>query len=231
MLQEYSARYMINVSNDTLLFRWAAYNEYKLPDFRRAYAALYSEYNPLNNYDMTEKAIDLENHGETDRTRSVDSDHNTVTVSNEYDYTVTTSADANDKPTTEHYSTTYDDVTAPGRLTTSDISSGTSTQQTTADGDNNNTVTTDDMTIINSETHTPTQMTVDDTTYTADNIKSHELSRSGNIGVTTSMQLIQEEIKLRAKSLIYDYVYDFISRYTFYASGGECYEYSFDDSE
>ena len=38
---------------------------------------------------------------------------------------------------------------------------------------------TDDMTVSNTETHDTTTMTIDDTTYTADKINAHELTRSG----------------------------------------------------
>ena len=133
LLQEYSARYMICDSVNNFIFKWAAYNNYKLPDFLRAYKALYAEYNPLNNYDMT---------------------------------------------------------------------------------------------VSNTETHDTTTMTIDDTTYTADKINAHELTRSGNIGVMSTVDLIKQELSLRSQSLIYDYVYSFIERYTFYAAGGECYEYT-----
>ena len=50
-------------------------------------------------------------------------------------------------------------------------------------------------------------MTIGDTTYTADNIVSHELDRSGNIGTVTSQDMIKQEIEVRAKSLLYDYIY------------------------
>ena len=82
------------------------------------------------------------------------------------------------------------------------------------------------MTVTNTETHDTTTLTIDDTTYTADKINAHEMTRSGNIGVTTTQQMIQSTIDLYAKSLIYDYVYSFIERYTFYAAGGECYDYT-----
>lgn len=224
LLNEYSARYMIANSTDDIFFKWSNYNAYKKADFLRAYSALMSEYNPLNNYDMTEKSVDLNNHGETTRTRSVDEEHNTVTTSNNYDYSTTTTASDDNKPTTKNYTTTYEND-ADGRLSTYSEQTGETTATTAADAADNYTTVADDMTVINSETHTPTEMTIDSTTYSADDIKAHELSRSGNIGVTSSMQLIQSEIDLRRQSLIYDYVYDFISRYTFYASGGECYEY------
>ena len=225
MLREYSARYMICDSVDNFLFKWSAYNGYKLPDFIRAYNALYAEYNPLNNYDMTEKSVDMRNDGDITRTRSTDAQHNKVTTTNGYDYSTDTTADSTDRPTVENYTTTYDDATT-GRLASYSINKGKTTQRTTADAADNVTEVTDDMKVSNVESHDTTQMTLDDTTYTADKITAHELTRSGNIGVTTTQQMIQSTIDLYAKSLIYDYVYNFIERYTFYASGGECYDYT-----
>ena len=225
MLREYSARYMICDSVENFLFKWSAYNGYKLPDFIRAYNALYAEYNPLNNYDMTEKSVDMENDGDITRTRSTDDDHNKVTTTNGYDYSTDTTADSTDKPTVENYTTTYDNATT-GRLASYSVNKGKTTQHTTADAENNVSEVTDDLTVSNTETHDTTQMTLDGTTYTADKINAHEMTRSGNIGVTTTQQMIQSTIDLYAKSLIYDYVYNFIERYTFYAAGGECYEYT-----
>lgn len=225
MLREYSARYMICDSVENFLFKWSAYNGYKLPDFIRAFNALYAEYNPLNNYDMTEESVDMENDGDITRTRSTDDEHNKVTTTNGYDYSTDTTADSTDRPTVENYTTTYDDATT-GRLASYSVNKGKTTQHTTADAENNVSEVTDDLTVSNTETHDTTQMTLDGTTYTADKINAHKMTRSGNIGVTTTQQMIQSTIDLYAKSLIYDYVYNFIERYTFYAAGGECYEYT-----
>lgn len=225
MLQEYSARYMICDNVNNFIFKWAAYNSYKLPDFLRAYNALYAEYNPLNNYDMTEKSIDLQNDGDVTRTRSTDDEHNKVTTTNGYDYSTDTTADSTDKPTVKNYTTTYDDAST-GRLSSYSENSGKTTQHTTADADDNVTEVTDDMTVQNVETHDTTTMTIDDTTYTADKINAHEMTRQGNIGVMSTVDLIKQELSLRTQSLIYDYIYSFIERYTFYAAGGDFYEYT-----
>ena len=224
MLREYSARYIICDSVEHFLFKFASYNGYKLPDFRRAYAAMYAEYDPLNNYDMAEKSVDMENDGDITRTRSTDDEHNKVTTTNNYDYSTDTTADSSESPTVENYTTTYDDDTQ-GRLASYSVNKGKTTQHTTADADDNITEVTDDMTVTNTETHSTTSLTLDDTTYTADKINAHELTRKGNIGVTSSQQLIQSSIDLYKQSLLYDYIYNFIERYTFYAAGGECYEY------
>lgn len=226
MLNEYAARYMICDSVNNFIFKFASYNDYKLPDFRRAYAAVYSEYNPISNYDMTETSVDLKNDGETTRTRKTATGHNTVTTATVYDYSTETAADSNDKPTVKNYTTTYDNDST-GRLSNYTENTGKTTQRTyTAAGDNTNTNTvTDDMQIDNTESHEHTTMTVGDTTYSADYITAHELKRSGNIGVTTTQRMIQSSIDLYKQSLLYDYIYDFICRYTFYAAGGECYDY------
>ena len=229
MLQEYSARYMICDSVNNFLFKWAAYCNYKLPDFLRAYNALYADYNPLNNYDMTEKSVDLQNDGDITRTRSTDDEHNKVTTTNGYDYSTDTTADSTDKPTVKNYTTTYDDAST-GRLSSYSENTGKTTQHTTADAEDNVTEVTDDMTVQNVETHDTTTMTIDDTTYTADRINAHEMTRQGNIGVMSTVDLIKQELSLRAQSLIYDYVYSFIERYTFYAAGGECYDYTVIDN-
>lgn len=230
MLREYSARYMICDSIDNFLFKWSAYNGYKLPDFIRAYNALYAEYNPLNNYDMTEKSVNMENDGEITRTRYTDDNKNSVTTKNMYDYSVDTTADSNDKPTVKNYTTTYDDATQ-GRLASYSENSGKTTQHTVAsDANKNKTEVVDDMKVYNTEEHDTTEMTLDGTTYTADKINAHEMTRQGNIGVTTTQQMIQSTIDLYAKSLIYDYVYNFIERYTFYAAGGGYYEYTVIDN-
>ena len=226
MLQEYSARYMICDSVNNFLFKWAAYNNYMLPDFLRAYSAVYAEYNPLNNYDMSEKSVDMQNDGDITRTRSTDAEHNKVTTTNKYDYTTDTEAGTgNDVPTVKNYTTTYDDAST-GRLSSYSENIGKTSQHTTADADDNVTEVTDDMTVSNVETHDTTTMTIDSTTYTADKINAHEMTRQGNIGVMSTVDLIQQEKELRSQSLIYDYIYRFIEKYTFYASGGECFDYT-----
>ena len=230
MLREYSARYMICDSVEHFLFKWSSYNGYKLPDFIRAYNAVYAEYNPLNNYDMTEKSVDMENDGEITRTRYTDDNKNSVTTKNVYDYSVDTTADSSDKPTVKNYTTTYDDATE-GRLSSYSENTGKTTQHTTAsDANKNKSEVIDDMKVYNTEEHETTTMTLDDTTYTADKINAHEMTRQGNIGVMSTVDLIKQEMSLRAQSLLYDYIYSFIEKYTFYATGGECYEYTFIDN-
>lgn len=47
----------------------------------------------------------------------------------------------------------------------------------------------------------------------------HYMTRSGNIGVTTSQQMLNEEIKVRQTDLLKNYVSEFIARYCYYVGG------------
>lgn len=222
MMCEYAARYINAKSINDFIYKWLYYNNYKIADLQRAYDATYSTYNPIDNYSMTESTLDITNHGDITRTRSVDDEHNTVTTANNYDFTQTTAA-GEDTPTTSNYITTDDD-TSP-RLQSQSTTTGETTVNTAADINDNYTTVTDDMTITNAETHTQTSMTVDGNTVSGDTILSHKTERTGNIGTVTSQNMITQEQEIRQRSLVYDYVYDFIAKYTFYAMGGECYEY------
>lgn len=57
-------------------------------------------------------------------------------------------------------------------------------------------------------------------TVTGHDVNEHILTRSGNIGVTTSAQMITQEITLRRVNLMKDYVREFVNQYC-YSVGGE----------
>lgn len=223
LLMDYDERY--TVEND-LATAWEKYVYYSGADFWRAYDAMTAEYNPLNNYDMSESETAQQHDGDITDTRSTLDGHKTVTTAAGYDTTVTVTADSTNKPTTRHYTTTYDDD-SNGRLASYDENTGKTTTQTTGNAAANTSTVTDDLTVINSETHTPTTANVNGFEITADKITGRTLVRSGNIGVMSSQQLITAEIMLRAQSLLYDYIARFISRYTYFA-GGVSIEYDTD---
>lgn len=58
-------------------------------------------------------------------------------------------------------------------------------------------------------------LTVDDTTYTADNVHAELKKRSGNLGVTTSQQMITSEVDMRLNPLVIMYIDTFISEYAY----------------
>lgn len=116
--------------------------------WNRLYGVFSAEYNPINNYDMTEQ-----------ETPNLTHTRNTATES---DFTVTSDAD-----TKTNIYAFNSDVAAP-----QGTSDGKSTVNTKGNKDNN--------------------YVEDVTTETG----SRTLTRSGNIGVTTSQQMLQSEIEL-----------------------------------
>lgn len=126
-----------------------------LNDWKRLYNAIYAEYNPINNYDMTETETA---NGETDNTTKSEyvseTNINVENTTNNKMYGFN-SANASNK----------DDVISNGKQT----------------DESNNT---------------------NNTTINALQKNNRELKRSGNIGVTTSQQMIESEIELRKKNLL-----------------------------
>lgn len=59
-------------------------------------------------------------------------------------------------------------------------------------------------------------LTVGNTTYTADNVHAEIKNRHGNLGITTSQQMITSEIDMRMKPLIQMFIDVFISDYAYY---------------
>ena len=218
MLSEYNARYMICDDYTGFFTKWQMYINYKLPDFLKAYAAAYSNYNPLENYSKHESSVEIINNGETTRTHAPDTEHNTKTTATSYDYTTENIQDNVDKPTTEHYVSTFDGVE---KLESKNISQGKTTTNNKTNNDTEQTVT-DDLKYTDTETHTTVSTTWDGTTYTADKIKGYKNDVSG-LNNKTNQQLILDSFELSKYSLIYSFISEFIGKYTFYAYGGECY--------
>ena len=59
-------------------------------------------------------------------------------------------------------------------------------------------------------------LTIGGTTYTADKVTGEIKEKHGNIGVTTSMQLLNDEVQLRMNPLIQLYLDTFINDYTYF---------------
>lgn len=102
------------------------------------------------------------------------------------------------------------DTTSTATNNLTDTTKNTGTQTTTNSGTTTNTQTnnTTDTTSIN------TSETISGTTSGTDNTE-HTLTRSGNIGVTTSQQMLSAEIALRLKNQLAYYAVElFVSQYT-----------------
>lgn len=175
-------------------------NSKKYDKLIAAYSAVY---NPINNYDMIETGYTAADHGDETQTRATDPEHNSTTTQEKYDYTSTTSADDTDLPTTKTYTTTYDSA-ASDRLERYMTNQGANITHTETNADNGNETTTiDDLKTTVTTSHDRQTISFDGESITADMIDRHKLKRSGNIGVTTSQQMIDSEMTLAEKMNIF----------------------------
>ena len=147
--------------------------------YQRLLQVLNYKYDPITNYDMKEHREDeygkrTFEHKPVREGSGPGQQNTTMTIPGT---SVTNRAGASN-PKTEHYTTTYDDA-AQSRLESYDTQSGETVTTTTsvAAGSNNTT--------IMSEKYTD-ENTVDDK-------DKYDLTRSGNIGVMTTQQMIEQE--------------------------------------
>lgn len=163
-------------------------------DFLKMYDAWFTAYEPLENYNRTESTSHTKNIGNEKTTNSGD-----IVASG------STENDKNDEPTTKHYTTTYDsDV--ENRLESYDVTSGRTETNTTTTQD------------TSTETEYKTTSLND---LTAHEVEINSTHAYGNIGVTTSQQMLQSEIDLRKQYLIRMYLDMFCKKYMFYVGGDD----------
>lgn len=177
---------------------WSNWLYYRQPEIKEAIGTLMyyiDNIDPVSDYRLEESEIKLRNDGD-----------NTVTTKNKYDYTSTETALAANKPTTERYTTTYDSTS--DRLESKSVSSGSTETHVVASDDTKNVKTA-------TTTHSLASMTVGDTTYSADYIHSLKKLRTGNIHKSPA-EAAKETLELYKQSVIYEYVHDFLQKYTFY---------------
>lgn len=154
-----------------LISLWQTYIKEWQHSIDKMYDALYSDYNPLHNYDM------LENES----------------IGRKIDKTVTTPTGTT---TQTNKSTTFDDTTYR------DVEEITNSVNMSTEVTPNNT------------------QTIDNIEGNFNNAEIRKLSRSGNIGVTTSQQMIESEIELRKKSIA-DWLIEFFVRKYMYTVGDD----------
>lgn len=166
---------LCNIIKSKFLFNWN-----KLAD------SLFADYNPINNYDMTEdKTIKRKTDmkvSTSSNTDSESSESNNSTVSN------TGSVSSNDNETQKYagFNSDSPQVATETNRNGSQSETRSGTQSETKSGSGY-------------ESHSGSNET---TGALTDNVEEESLNRSGNIGVTTSQQMIQSEIELRKHNLI-----------------------------
>ena len=188
------------------LEKWALdWNFYKSnPNFDRLYSAMVAEYKPLENYSMTETGTDKRSIDTSNTHTSTEDGTDTGTISN--------------SGTNTRTDNTTETTTRGGKIDTTDSGTTTTTNDTTDTTTQSGTVKTDDTGTTTRKLANSKQVNATDTIGTKDN-NDHQLTRSGNIGVTTSQQMLESEIKLRLTNNFIQYVVDgFMSNYTIWGN-------------
>lgn len=120
---------------------------------------------------------------------------------------------------------TANDVTNETR-TTSDVSEDYRNEEKTIQS--GSTTVADSGTTTTDITREAKSLTVGEKTYSADEVRAEIKEKSGNIGVTTSQQMLQSEIELRMNPVVMLYLDEFANTYFYYVGG--CWN-DFDDTE
>lgn len=193
-------KYFNYVTPHNLADAFESFKAITLPDMLKAYEAYELEYNPISNYDSNEKDIKQLMHGLKTTTRTPN-----LTNATTHGLTQTTSFTNRE---TENDVTTYDSQTfRPDDKTTE---SGSTTTGNTGT-DSTSTTGTDTTT----ETYSLTTFVEGDNTYSGDDIEINTNKKSGNIGVTTSQQMLQSEKDLRMSPILEIYLDKFVNNYCF----------------
>ena len=160
---------------------WTTWLNNNKTDYLRLYAALESEYNPINNYDSHEVVTTQHGHVLTDKSEP----GVTTTSTNEFEPGIT--------DTTESSIYGYNSATASDADKVVNTKTGKDTNTNTIEREG-----------FDTDTHTHSG---------TDTVTS---TKSGNIGVTTSQQMIESEVSLRLKDYVDKIIKCFIDEYTTY---------------
>lgn len=167
--------------------KWLDYKNENMENWRRICDAYNMVYNPIHNYDRIED-------GSTNNNDTVGSSNNSTNTFEQLNDTTTThdyNPNSTDGISTEYYSTTYDDTTNP-KLTGKNNMKG--VERTTTNNGS-------------------TQTTYANTANTEQSSNgTHHLEVRGNIGVTTTQQMIESEMNLRKFNFL-QYIIDGFADY------------------
>lgn len=201
------------VYTDPRFFKTAIniWSNIRLDTWNRIYYAAQLEYNPIENYDRyeTETSGNTRQHSGVDSTSesvqgsSVTDGENTRTISNTNTTSNSNQGSGSDSRTTTNEITAFDSNTlvTHDRSATTGQNSSTLTQSGTETQSGTDTLT-DDTTVTNTESKTGSFTHGEKIADSA----SRESHIHGNIGVTTSQQMLQSELEISEKLNIYDYI-------------------------
>lgn len=171
----------------------------------RMLSALNDDYNPLHNFDRYEKYTDNDKKSETnDKKSTLEESHNNDIV-DETDISTTSNnhmSNTNGNTTENQVSAFNDSTYQPSSKSTL---SGSISQNDTATGSTDSKTSRSDSGSHDAETN-------ENAAYTTDNNFTHDGHLYGNIGVTTSQQMLDAELKLRSQTNIYDVIAEIFMR-------------------
>lgn len=183
----------------------------RLDTWNRIFHAAQLEYNPIENYDRfeTETSGNTRQHSGVDSTSesvqgsSVTDGENSRTISNTTTTSNSNQGSGSDSQTTTNEITAFDSnaLVTHDRSATTGQNSSTLTQNGTETQSGTDTLT-DDTTVTNTESKTGSFTHGEKIADSA----SRESHIHGNIGVTTSQQMLESEIAISEKLNVYDYI-------------------------
>lgn len=175
----YQYMYINDKLNDVPEFkaRWTLAYLAHYDEFKKIAVTITVEYNPIENYDRTDKTYDIENE-RTQKSNVTPSALNTLVTST-------------GNTTTENYSTTYDNLNE--NLTNKTIVKPENLQTNTT-----NTQLSGESAIYHDKNE---EMNIDnpispENKLNGDIVRTHESTTTGNIGVTTTQEMLQQERKI-----------------------------------
>lgn len=192
----------------TIIFKT---NELK---YKKLISAATAEYNPIDNYNMVEKSTDTRTPDLTNKltlnttVAMTDSRETTTkgdsTTSNKLNQTKNTTETPNNyTETATHAVNPYDNPGFTDESKDTTVQSGTRTVSESYSGNADETTINSGSTVTNSGGTSTVNSGTNTNTETGTDTTEHELTRRGNIGVTTSQQMLEAEMALAAKMNIF----------------------------
>lgn len=193
-------------TDDYVLFyaRWTSYLYMHGKDLQRIYAAAYASYNPIENYNMVEQGTDGRKEDGTTKTVTP-SGTTTVSQTHAGSETVT------DTAYKTGLNSSGDGVQTDKMVSQRDPSALTDTTTTSY----TNASTTDTTTPSNTVNGTFDGQTVG----SYHEVTEHNLKRSGNIGVMSTQNMIDQEWEIRSRQLLLEFLQQFIDTFCMYVGG------------
>ena len=195
-------------------------------NWEREWNTLFEDYDPITNYSMIEQMTNDttvnqygRGHTRTDNLSNKTTGSDTVTDTVTGNDTVTTGKSGSDVTTPNV--TTNDTTSVYGFNSSSAVNSGagsssttgsTTTTYGTTEIDTTRHNTTDTETVTHNTTNTNTGTVTDTDSGSDSHTRNYRLTRSGNIGVTTSQQMIQSERELYMWNFFYNVVFPDIDK-------------------